>query len=402
MNNILDYADVIDCLHNTPKYSKTGFPIVRVEDVKNAFLNNNECLRVNESICDYQNKKYIPKKGDIIITRVGSYGMVAYLNTNDKICLGQNVAIISPKKYGKFLYYYLQSPYIQKFIHGNSGGSSYKSLSLEMIKKLPVNIDNINPNKVGDMLFTLDEKIDNNKKIIKTISEMLTRTYEEWFLKFEFPIGNNKTFKSSGGKMVFNEILNKGIPFDWDIEQLSDIVKKVNNSISKKDVGNKFYTPIDCIDGHNISYTRIAPSSDANSSLISYNKKNIIFGSMRCYFHRVAIAPFDGITRTTAFVFEPINKDNLPYIYQTINLDSTVKYAVSTSKGTQQPYAVWENVLENYYIVKPPQKYKDEFSKAFEKSIDEVLILTNENRNLENLKQKLIFHLMNGQVKINE
>ena len=144
MNNILDFADVIDCLHNTPKYSNNGFPIVRVEDIKNSFLDLNSCLKVDEATCDFQNRKYIPKMGDIIITRVGSFGMLSYVNSNQKFCLGQNVAIISPKKYGKFIYYYLQSPYVQKIIHGNSGGSSYKSLSLDMIKKIPINVVNKN------------------------------------------------------------------------------------------------------------------------------------------------------------------------------------------------------------------------------------------------------------------
>ena len=54
--------------------------------------------------------------------------MFANVNTNQKFCLGQNIAIISPKVNGKFLYYYLKSPYIQNIISGNSGGSSYKCI----------------------------------------------------------------------------------------------------------------------------------------------------------------------------------------------------------------------------------------------------------------------------------
>lgn len=399
MSNILEFADVIDCLHNTPDYSSHGYPIIRVEDINNEFLDYSECLRVNEEVCDFQNKKYIPQKGDIIITRVGSFGMVGLINTEEKICLGQNIAIISPKKYGKFLYYYLQSPYIQKIIHGNSGGSSYKSLSLDMIRKLPMKIDNLNLDKIGDTLYKIDSKIDNNRKILFNIQKIMETTYYRWFIDFEFPINEKETYLSSNGKMEYSEKLKKEIPINWGIEKLSDVLIKKTNGIKAKEAKTKKYTPIDCLDTKKISFYRTAPSEKANSSLITYNEKDIIFGSMRPYFHRVSIAPFDGVTRTTAFVFEPKLKNTLGYSYETLNLDKTVRFAVATSKGTQQPYAVWDSVLSDYIIPKVPDELKIKYSKYVEPLINKALNTNVEIENLVNLKNFLLPILMNGQLK---
>ena len=402
MNSILDLADVIDCLHNTPTYSSHGFPIIRVEDINNEFLDYSECLRVSEDVCDFQNKKYVPKKDDIIITRVGSFGMVGLINTNDKICLGQNIAILSPKKHGKFLYYYLQSPYIQKIIHGNSGGSSYKSLSLDMIRKLPLKIEHLDLDHIGDILYKIDTIIDNNRKIFYNIQKLMETTFYRWFVDFEFPINENDTYLSSNGEMEYSEKLKQQIPKNWGYEKLSDILVKKTNGIKSKDAKKMKYTPIDCLDTKKISFNRTTPSEKANSSLITYKEGNIVFGSMRPYFHRVAIAPFDGVTRTTAFIFEPKMEDTLGYAYETLNLDKTVKFAVATSKGTQQPYAVWDNVLSEYVVPKAPEELKKKYSKYVEPMIKKALNTTVEIENLINLKNYLMPLLMNGQIKISE
>ena len=127
-----DVAEVIDSLHATPEYTEDGYSMVRVVDINNSFLHLDKCFKVDKETCDKHNKNHIPKKGDIIITRVGSYGMMAFVDTDEEFCLGQNIAIISPKTNSKYLYYYLQSPYMQSIIYGKSGGSSYKCIGLEV------------------------------------------------------------------------------------------------------------------------------------------------------------------------------------------------------------------------------------------------------------------------------
>lgn len=60
------------------------------------------------------------------------------------------------------------------------------------------------------------------------------------------------------------------------------------------------YLPIDVIPMNDLSITEVKPNEEAQSSLIMFNKNDILIGAMRVYFHRVVIAPFDGITRSTS------------------------------------------------------------------------------------------------------
>ncbi len=132
-----DVCEIYDSLHKTPKYSNTGFPMVRVVDVKGDAINRTTCLKVDEQVYKQFIKKYKPKLNDIVISRVGSYGNVG-LVLNDDVCLGQNVALISAKYCSyNFLFYYLQSNLVRVFIESNVKGASQKTLSLAKIKDIP-------------------------------------------------------------------------------------------------------------------------------------------------------------------------------------------------------------------------------------------------------------------------
>lgn len=106
-----EISDVIDSLHKTPKYSKYGYNMVRVKDLEEGYLNLINTNKVSEKVYKEFTKKYEPKKGDIILSRVGSYGISSYVNTDEKFCLGQNTVVINPNDNmdNKYLYYCLIS-----------------------------------------------------------------------------------------------------------------------------------------------------------------------------------------------------------------------------------------------------------------------------------------------------
>ena len=72
-----EVATIIDSLHKTPSYSDVGGPMVRVTDVQAGFLDITKTLRVTEDVFQEFTRRYAPKKGDMVISRVGSYGNVS-------------------------------------------------------------------------------------------------------------------------------------------------------------------------------------------------------------------------------------------------------------------------------------------------------------------------------------
>ena len=95
VKKLADVANIYDSLHQTPSYSNSGYSMVRVQDIKGGYVDEDKTLKVDESVWNLFTQKYTPQLNDIVVSRVGSYGNFALI-PNDKCCLGQNVALIHP------------------------------------------------------------------------------------------------------------------------------------------------------------------------------------------------------------------------------------------------------------------------------------------------------------------
>ena len=65
-------------------------------------------------------------------------------------------------------------------------------------------------------MLSLDAKIALNREINRNLEAMARQLYDYWFVQFDFPDANGKPYKSSGGKMVWNEKLKRDIPEGWE------------------------------------------------------------------------------------------------------------------------------------------------------------------------------------------
>lgn len=128
---LCEVAEVVDSLHKTPKYVESGIPMLRVTDIREGYLSLHSTAQVSNAVYDEFTKKYRPQQGDIVISRVGTYGIFSYVATKEKFCLGQNTAIIIPHINNKFLYYILISPVTKSYLEKIVTGSTQKTVSLK-------------------------------------------------------------------------------------------------------------------------------------------------------------------------------------------------------------------------------------------------------------------------------
>lgn len=56
---------------------------------------------------------------------------------------------------------------------------------------------------------------------------MAKTLYDYWFVQFDFPDKNGKPYKSSGGKMVYDDALNREIPEEWEVRKLGELLHTV-------------------------------------------------------------------------------------------------------------------------------------------------------------------------------
>ncbi|WP_107919641.1 restriction endonuclease subunit S [Neisseria elongata] len=291
-----------------------------------------------------------------------------------------------------------------KRLKEKSQGSQTKFLTLPILQNIHFSSILINEQKsIAAILSALDKKIALNKQINARLEEMAKTLYDYWFVQFDFPDVNGKPYKSSGGEMVFDETLKREIPKGWEVKSLKDVLVNRSDNIKSEDLtSNMPYTPIDSLPMRKMTFSDFQKIENARTSLIRYSFNDILIGAMRVYFHRVCIAPFDGITRSTTIVLKPKKQNHLPFLYQLCNEEKTINFASKVSIGTQQPYVNWVNGLAEYKFAMPNLKLIERYSIKIMPLIKSVVTREKQNHQLTQLRDFLLPMLMNGQVSVAE
>lgn len=192
------------------------------------------------------------------------------------------------------------------------------------------------------------------------------------------------------------------MPNDWKIGKLRDVLQLKRKSIKAGSNTALPYLPIDSIPMRTFALTEFKPNEEAKSSLIAFDKDNIIIGAMRVYFHRVVLAPCDGITRTTCFTLAPFKKEYLSFSFLCCDQDSSIDYAQNTSKGSTMPYAIWDGGLGDMEIVIPSPQTAQKFNELVLPMLRQVQNSYFENNRLRELRSSLLTRLMSGELDVSK
>jgi type I restriction enzyme S subunit len=121
---------------------------------------------------------------------------------------------------------------------------------------------------------------------------------------------------------------------------------------------------------------------------------------MRPYFHKVCIAPFDGTTRTTAFVFYPKHKDDFAFATLLLHDPKTIDFATRHSTGSTIPYAVWVDSMDTMPAILPPSDVRAAFNDAVRPMLGRIPQPYFESLTLAALRDTLLPKLISGELRI--
>lgn len=281
----------------------------------------------------------------------------------------------------EYLYYVLADDEFFKYSMTTSKGTKMPRGDKTSIMNYPIKLPPLpTQQKIAAILSSLDDKIELNNKINTNLEQQAGALFKSWFVDFE----------PFGGKM----------PEEWKVGKLSDVLRLKKNPIQPGEDTSLPYLPIDLIPIKSLAIREVRPNEEALSSLLRFEENDILIGAMRVYFHRVAIAPFDGITRTTCFVLEPFNPKYFAYAAITCNQDLAIDYAQKTSKGSTMPYAVWEGGLGDFEIPIPDEVTAEKFNNIVEPFLEQIKKSYFETKNLQELRESLLPKLMNGEIEV--
>ena len=283
-----------------------------------------------------------------------------------------------------FLYYLICSPLVRNpAIKSMVGSSGRQRVQTDVVANLDIELPPIEEQrKIGGLLKAIDDKIELNNAINNNLEQQARYLFKDWFVDFD-PFGNT-------------------MPSDWKNGKLKDILKLKRQSIKAGENTTLPYLPIDVIPMRTFALTDFKPNAEAQSSLITFDKDDIIIGAMRVYFHRVVLAPCDGITRTTCFTLAPYNNEYLSFALLCCDQESSIDYAQSTSKGSTMPYAIWGGGLGDMEIIIPTPEIAKKFNEIVLPMLRQIQNSYFENNRLREIRDTLLPRLMSGELDVSD
>lgn len=367
------------------KYVEKGIPVVRVSDYTLDSISNNDL-----KYYPYEEKKnYLDfelHEKDVIIQTVGSWqnnpasvvGKVVrvpyYL---EGALLNQNAVKLTPLKEidNNYLFYRLKTDAFKGHVLGEArGAANQASITLDTIKSFSFQLPDYKTQKrIGDILSTYDNLIENNQKQIKLLEEVAQRLYKEWFVDLRFP-GHEST------KII------DGIPEGWNKGSLSNIALfKRGKTITKAQV-EKGNIPV-VAGGLKPAYYHNQANTVAPVITISGSGANA--GYTRLY-------NIDVFASDCSFA-DSKTTPNLFFVY--CFLKSNKEKVNSLQKGAAQPH-VYAKDINLMNLLVPNTKLINKFCKLVAPYFEKIKILENQNKLTSQARDLLLSKLVNGELEV--
>lgn len=403
------------------EWQDSGIMVLSANNVKTSGLQNMDQVRfISEEV--YSSWMKIPlEKGDLILTSEAPAGEVYYWDSDEKVVLGQRLYGLKIKESinSKYLKYYLQSNVGQKAIRQQQSGSTVFGISATTFQSIVVELPERDiQDNIANILSDIDAKIDNNNAIAAELEGMAKDLYDYWFVQFDFPDENGKPYKSSGGKMVWNEELKREIPEGWEISKASALLDVTRGiSYSAKDLLGKGVAMIN-LNTFNTDSTFKKNGMKTYSGKYSDEKKVQPYDLLMCVTQQTDI---DMTGRSNVigktFLMPNLGFDNdvvmsmdvaklscpsrwwLPFFHYLFQTFYAHRFITGYANGTKIKHLDVEAALNVPFVKASDSLVKQYANIALSISEKQSTIIL-ENMELASLRDFLLPMLMNGQVKV--
>ena len=371
----------------------------------------NNCFKENKSkdniyyVGDFK-PEFLMEKGDIITPlteqAIGLLGSTAIIPESSKYIQSQDVAKIICKEDlldKDFAFYLISSALVKQQLSAAAQQTKIRHTSPDKIKDCTVWIPELSEQKrIGKLLCSIDRKIELNRAINQNLEAMAKQLYDYWFVQFDFPNGEGKPYKSSGGKMVWNEKLKREIPQGWNNGMLIDIANITmgqspdGSSYNEVGEGMLFYQGST---DFGMRYPSVRQYTTAPSR---YAKRGDILMSVRAPVGSINIANNDCcIGRGLSAINSKLGSTtHLYYILNDLRIAFEQRNAAGTTFGS-----ITKEDLYSLPIIIPSHEVIRAFDKICSPMFDRQMILGEEIDNLIKPRDGLLPRLMNGQVSVN-
>ena len=295
-----------------------------------------------------------------------------------------------------FLYAMLLQDSFFDYVMQGTKGSKMPRGDKEQILRYEMPTFSCSEESIGTFFLNLDRKIHLNERINQNLEAMAKQLYDYWFVQFDFPNEEGKPYKSSGGKMVWNDKLKREIPESW----------KVKSIFEELDIqyGYPFSTELFTTKETSIPVVRIrdiiantvsAYSTENTDSKYLLNKGDLVIG-MDGNFHISYWSDDISYLNQRSVRLRALNDSNVSIIQARLDIEPYIKAKEVRAKGSTVGHLSDKDMKELYVMVSTSYQVRNKFDAL----LDQILLNRNEIISLIKQRDQLLPLLMTGQVSV--
>lgn len=365
--------------------------------------------------------KRIIKNHDTILSTVRpgnrAYAFVKQAPPNMIVSTGFSVLRAKNNNSPRFVYYLSTCDSIIDYLASIAEEkTAYPSVNPRDIAECLVPIPPVAEQRaIAHILGTLDDKIDLNRRMNESLEAMARALFKSWFVDFD-PVrakmeGRWRKGESLPGlpahlydlfpdRLVDSELGE--IPEGWEVGKFGDVAENPRRSVVPQKIKPDMpYIALEHMPKCHIALSDWGIAVGVESNKFEFKKGEILFGKLRPYFHKVGVAPIDGVCSTDIVVVKPNIESWFGFVLGHISSREFVEYTNAGSIGTKMPRTSW-TIMEKYEIVIPSEKVVKAFNSMASLLIERINKEIYETHTLDSIRDTLLPKLISGEVRVKE
>lgn len=374
-----------------------GVPFIMASDLALGWVDLQGCKRIPRPLADGLRIGF-SRPGDVLLTHKGTVGSVAIVPAvDDYVMLTPQVTYYRTeptKLHNHYLKYAFLAPGFQDRLASFSAQSTRPYIALSTQRQLEIDYHPLKTQvRIAEVLSTYDDLIENNTRRIQILEDIVRLIHSEWIVHFRFPGHQRARFVGAGKARR---------PSDWALAPLGNIVEEVRRICEPSDLAPETaYIGLEHMPRRSFTLREWGRLDEVTSTKLAYEAGEILFGKIRPYFHKVIVAPTDGVTSSDAIVIVPRDDKWRVLALTTVSSDPFVAHATQTSNGTKMPRANW-NLLVEYQVPLPAPRVLGEFNAEILPLIELANNLAAQSRSLRAGRDLLLPRLVSGELSVSE
>jgi type I restriction enzyme S subunit len=260
------------------------------------------------------------------------------------------------------------------------------------------------------VLGALDDKIELNRRMNATLEAMARALFQSWFVDFD-PVrakldGRQPEGLDAETAALFPDSFQDSdlghIPKGWTAGKLGDIGTNPRRGVQPSEIApNTPYIALEHMPRRCIALGDWDESADVASGKSAFKKGEILFGKLRPYFHKVGVAPLDGVCSTDILVLAPKSPEWFGFLLGHASSDALIRFTDLASTGTKMPRTNWGDISA-FKVALPHKPLAAALTKQIEPMVERITANLHQSRTLATLRDTLLPKLLSGEVRVGD